>query len=87
MEKTTSVTDPKEDAMSAVFFKAHCLRVMDEVAARRRPVTITKHGKPIARLVPIEAAPSAGFVGTAAGLVLHAERLDEPTGEHWEVEG
>jgi antitoxin (DNA-binding transcriptional repressor) of toxin-antitoxin stability system len=27
---------------------------MDEVQARRQPVLITKHGKPVAKLVPIE---------------------------------
>lgn len=33
-------------------FKAKCLAIMDEVQARREGVLITKHGKPVARLVP-----------------------------------
>ena len=35
-------------------FKQTCLAVLDEVARRHEEVTITKRGKPIAKLVPIE---------------------------------
>ena len=38
--------------MAAGLFKAHCLAVMDEVQAKRETVVITKHGKPVAKLVP-----------------------------------
>lgn len=38
-------------------FKAACLALMDEVSERRTEVTITKRGKPVARLVPVEQAP------------------------------
>ncbi len=33
-------------------FKAKCLRLMDEVAADGIPIVITKHGRPVTRLVP-----------------------------------
>ena len=39
--------------MAAGAFKAHCLAVMDEVQAKKEPVVITKHGKPVAKLVPV----------------------------------
>jgi prevent-host-death family protein len=35
-------------------FKANCLAVMDEVKARREAVVITKHGKAVAKLVPVD---------------------------------
>lgn len=35
-------------------FKVHCLAIMDEVQAKRQAVVITKRGKPVAKLVPIE---------------------------------
>ncbi len=35
-------------------FKAKCLQIMDQVARSRQPVTITKRGKPVAKLVPAE---------------------------------
>jgi prevent-host-death family protein len=40
--------------MAAGKFKATCLAVMDEVQAKREPVVITKNGKPVAKMVPIE---------------------------------
>jgi len=40
--------------VSAAQFKANCLRLMDEVAQQRRPIIITKRGKPVAKLVPVE---------------------------------
>lgn len=39
--------------MAAGSFKAKCLAVMDEVQAKRETVVITKHGKPVAKLVPV----------------------------------
>jgi len=40
--------------MAAGSFKAHCLAVMDEVQAKRQTVLITKRGKPVAKLVPVD---------------------------------
>ena len=40
--------------MAAGFFKVHCLAVMDEVQGKRESVVITKHGKPVAKLVPAD---------------------------------
>jgi prevent-host-death family protein len=34
-------------------FKQGCLAILDEVARRHEEVTITKRGKPVAKLVPI----------------------------------
>ncbi len=39
--------------MSARSFKTNCLAVIDEVQARHGTVIITKHGKPVAMLVPV----------------------------------
>ena len=40
--------------MPAGEFKVHCLAVMDEVQSKREAVIITKRGKPVAKLVPVE---------------------------------
>lgn len=40
--------------MPAGAFKTNCLAIMDEVQAKRAAVVITKHGKPVAKLVPAE---------------------------------
>lgn len=39
--------------MAAGSFKTNCLAVMDEVQAKHETVVITKHGKPVAKLVPV----------------------------------
>jgi prevent-host-death family protein len=41
--------------MAAGSFKTHCLAVMDEVQAKREAIVITKHGKPVVKLVPADA--------------------------------
>lgn len=40
--------------MAAGKFKAQCLGVLDEVQAKRQPVLVTKNGKPVAKVVPLE---------------------------------
>jgi len=40
--------------MAAGAFKTNCLAVMDEVQAKHETVVITKHGKPVAKLVPAD---------------------------------
>jgi len=35
-------------------FKAQCLAIMDQVFESGEPVLITKHGKPVAKLIPAE---------------------------------
>lgn len=40
--------------MTATEFRAECLNLLDEVERTGEPVIITKHGKPVARLVPID---------------------------------
>lgn len=41
--------------MAAGKFKDICLQALDEVANTRRPLVITKRGRPVAKLVPIAA--------------------------------
>ena len=50
-------------------FKAKCLKIMDEVAATGEPVIITKHGVPVAQLVPEVQKPETLF-GALQGSVI-----------------
>ncbi|MFQ5902091.1 MAG: type II toxin-antitoxin system Phd/YefM family antitoxin [Candidatus Binatia bacterium] len=52
--------------MPAGKFKAHCLKVMDQVRAHREPVIITKKGVPVAKLVPT-GEPRSDLFGCMAG--------------------
>jgi len=42
------------DTLSASQFKATCLSVLEKVSREKRKFLITKRGKPIAELVPVE---------------------------------
>tara|TARA_Y100000758_G_scaffold286927_1_gene237997 strand:+ start:4324 stop:4536 length:213 start_codon:yes stop_codon:yes gene_type:complete len=50
-------------------FKAKCLKIMDEVAATGEPVIITKHGVPVAQLIPEVQKPETLF-GALQGSVI-----------------
>ena len=39
--------------IAAGAFKTNCLAIMDEVKTKRETIVITKHGKPVAKLVPV----------------------------------
>ena len=54
--------------VTAANFKTNCLRLMDEVATRRKPLVITKRGKPVAKLVPVNEGPIELF-GYMAGTI------------------
>jgi prevent-host-death family protein len=73
--------------MTASEFKAKCLAVLDEVAEHGEIVTILKHGKVVAQLVP--AAPrETGFPQDALrGTVEIFGDVIEPTvpAEDWEA--
>jgi prevent-host-death family protein len=57
-------------SISAAEFKAHCLQLMDQVAAGGDPITITKRGKPVARLVAVEPPAERGTLfGYMAGTI------------------
>ena len=53
--------------MPAGQFKARCLRVMEDVKKYRTPVVITKKGKPVAKLVPVDDAPAGKVFGCGIG--------------------
>ena len=63
-------------------FKAKCLQIMDDVASGREPVLITKRGKPIARLVPID--PVNSILGCMAGRM---EIVGDITESPWDEVG
>jgi prevent-host-death family protein len=47
-------------------FKTSCLALMDEVQATGEPILVTKHGKPVVKLVPAETEDD-GIFGYMAG--------------------
>ncbi len=62
--------------MPANEFKTHCLRVMDEVAETGQEVIVTKHRKPVAKLVPMPAP--GGIVGLFKGMMTVSGDVEQP---------
>ncbi len=69
--------------ITATRLKAELLGVLDAVAATGDPVTVTKHGRPVARVVPIAAA--APLADSVRFLVSDDELL-APVDAPWEAE-
>ncbi len=72
--------------MSAAQFKTHCLTVMDEVRSTRHPVVITKRGRPVAKLVPVDTARD-DFIGHLEGVIRVVGDIESPVEppESWEA--
>ncbi len=68
------------ETMKASEFKARCLAVLDEIQETGRELTITKRGKPVAKVVPLE--PARSLRGSVTQLVSD-EELIAPLPERW----
>jgi prevent-host-death family protein len=71
--------------IAAGLFKARCLGLLDEVEQQRKEIVITKRGRPVARLVPVDEKPPTIFgrmkgTGRILGDIFS-------TGESWEADG
>ncbi len=72
------------ERMPAGVFKTNCLRVMDDVQAKRKQVIITKRGKPVAKLVPFDEEPVRLF-GSMKGSVVQYGNIIDPIDVRWEA--
>lgn len=70
--------------ITAAEFKAKCLKIMDEIEKTREPVIITKRGKPIARLMPVEEPPQSMFGYMKGTITIHGD-IVSPIEEEWSV--
>lgn len=52
----------KEIAISE--FKAKCLALLDQVQKTKKPIRITRFGKPVAEVVPSSPASPSGWMGS-----------------------
>jgi prevent-host-death family protein len=79
---------PEKITMPAGQFKARCLQLMDVVSEQGMEVTVTKHGRPVARLVPCTSKPlpPAELYGAMAGMATVTGDLEAPLDEPWEAD-
>jgi prevent-host-death family protein len=71
--------------ISITAFKATCLKVIDDVQRQGDVVVITKHGRPAAKLVPIDQGPTEEWFGRGKGTVREKGGL-YMTGEAWDAD-
>jgi prevent-host-death family protein len=68
--------------IAAAKFKEQCLAILDSLGPDG--IVITKHGKPVAKLIPIERS-SQHLIGSLKGKIsVRGDILS--TGIHWEAE-
>ena len=72
----------------AAKFKTHCLKIMDGVEKNHNPVTITKRGRPVAKLVPVERpgtkrTPLFGYMAGEATIMGDVVNMPKTT---WEAD-
>ena len=66
-------------------FKAQCLQLMDQVQQSREEIVITKHGKPVAKLVPVDESKPRSALGYLQGTVEIVGDIVSPLEEEWEA--
>ena len=64
--------------IGAAAFKANCLRILDEVERSGEPVTVTKRGRPVAEVKPVEKKERRSIIGAMRGTVLRYDRPFDP---------
>lgn len=72
--------------VGAADFKARCLELIDRVKESRAEFVVTRHGRPVARLVPCEDAPHRSPVGSLKGSVLAFDAPFDPIPGAWSID-
>ena len=76
---------PLERTIMASAFKARCLALLDQIAIDHVPIVITKRGRPVARIVPIDEAPTGHGTRGSIKLVAEEDEAYFTTSEAWEA--
>lgn len=71
--------------VSATIFKAKCLALLDEVARTHDTLVVTKRGRPVARVVPLDETATASPLEHSVTLVAEDDAAYFSTGEEWDA--
>jgi prevent-host-death family protein len=71
--------------LSAAEFKATCLELMDRVRETGVEYVVTKHGKPVAKLVPYTDPEKKPLFGSMKGTILKYERPFDPIDADYDI--
>ena len=67
-------------------FKSRCLELVDRVKESRAEYIVTRHGKPVAKLVPADAVEPVSLIGSMANSVLAYEGPFDPVPATWTLD-
>ena len=79
--------DKSCEVIPAGLFKQKCLEIIDTVARTHKPVIISKRGKPVARLLPLESEPEieerilTSLRSGEGGMLVDEETFLQPTSD------
>lgn len=77
-----TVAEPAPASIQASTFKATCLELMDDLAARQAEIVVTKHGRPVVKVSPVDyTAPSP--VGFLRNTVIDDSGIMGPEPDAW----
>ena len=66
-------------------FKAHCLEIVEAVQRKRTSVVISKRGKPVAKLVPMDTDPVPSLYGSMKGTGREIGDIISPIEDEWDA--
>ena len=67
-------------------FKARCLELIDHVKESRAEYIVTRHGEPVARLVPVNAGAGRAPLGSMRGTLLKYDQPLDPIPATWALD-
>jgi prevent-host-death family protein len=76
---------PSGHSIGAAQFKSRCLELMDRVRETGVEYVVTKHGRPVAMLVPYAPSARRPVFGSMKGTVLKYDRPFDPIEGEWDV--
>ena len=75
-----------ENIVMASKFKEKCLALLDQVARTKVPLTVTKRGRPVARVIPMDDVQPHRSTKGSVRLLKKGDAAYFSTGETWEVD-
>jgi prevent-host-death family protein len=82
-----TVSGARSESVAAAEFKAKCLELMDRVRETGSEYVVTKHGVPVAKLVPYVPGKRQSFFGSMKGTLLKFDRPFDPIGGEYDIDG
>jgi prevent-host-death family protein len=76
----------RSESVAAAEFKAKCLELMDRVRETGSEYVVTKHGVPVAKLVPYVPGKRQSFFGSMKGTLLKFDRPFDPIDGEYDID-